>query len=127
MFAHTFRFDHARFQDRIRAAASPRKPRQRWLRIACGAVGLVLLALLVMFSVVVGAAMIAAGLLYRWWQRRGKPVARAGNVVDGEYRVVDRNSTGDVRPERDVLEHDGLVHDGPGHDGLERDRRPPVG
>ncbi|MCF7223390.1 hypothetical protein [Marilutibacter chinensis] len=95
MFAHAFRFDHARFQDRVRAAVSPHKPRQRWLRFAFGLLGLAILAVLVMFSVVVGAAMIAAGLLLRLWQQRGRPTAshrvhgRGGRVVDGEFRVVD--------------------------------------
>lgn len=93
MFAHAFRFDHARFHDRFRAATSPRKPRQRWVRAAFGVVGLALLVLLVMFSVVLGAMMIAGGLLLRLWQRRGKPVARNGRafedrVIDGEYRTV---------------------------------------
>lgn len=101
MFAHAFRFDH--FHDRIRAAASPRKPRQRWLRVAFGLVGLAILAVLVMFSVVVGAAMIAAGLLFRWWQQRGRPVARrhdrqGGHVVDGEFRIVDRARLDDRTP-----------------------------
>ncbi|WP_249041007.1 hypothetical protein [Marilutibacter maris] len=95
MFAHTFRFDPFRLHERIRSAASPRKPRQRWLRIALGVLGLAILAVLVMFSVVVGAAMIAAGLLLRWWQQRGHPIAgkhrrHDGQVVDGEFRVVEK-------------------------------------
>ncbi len=90
MSAQTFRFDSAWFRSRVHAAATPRKPRQRWLRIACGIVGIALLAVLVMFSVVIGAAMIGAGLLYRMWRQRGKPVARDGRVMDGEYRVVEK-------------------------------------
>jgi hypothetical protein len=44
-----------------------------------------------MFSVVVGAAMIAVGLAYKLWKRRGKPMAhRDGHdIVEGEFRVVD--------------------------------------
>lgn len=96
MFANAFRFDHLRFHDRVRAAASPRKPRQRWLRVAFGVLGLAILVVLVMFSVIVGAAMIAAGLLLRLWQRRGRPIARdrghaaGGRIVDGEFRVVEK-------------------------------------
>lgn len=91
MFAQTFRFDSSQFQSRIRSAFEPRKPRHRLLRFALGVVGLGLLALLVVFGVVVGAAMLVAGLVYKLVQRRGKPIARtAGDarVVDAEYRVV---------------------------------------
>ncbi|WP_250444877.1 hypothetical protein [Lysobacter enzymogenes] len=97
MFAQTFRFADQRsqwnaFQSRVRSAFEPRKPRHRLLRFVLGVVGLGLLALLVFFSVFVGAAMIAVGLAYKLWQRRGKPMtARAkghGDVVEGEFRVV---------------------------------------
>ncbi len=96
MFAQTFRFDHRpqwnAFQSRMRSAFEPRKPRHRILRFALGLVGLGLLALLVMFSVVVGAAMIAAGLAWKLWQRRGRPAPRrsgnAGQEIEGEFRVV---------------------------------------
>lgn len=89
MSAQSFRFDPTWFRSRVSAAASPRKPRQRWLRAVFGIVGLGVLLVLVMFSVVLGAAMIAAGLLYRLWRRRGQPLARDARVVEGEYRVVD--------------------------------------
>lgn len=82
MFAQSFRFDHLRFLN------EPRKPRHRLARFALGLVGLGLLAVLVMFSVVLGAAMIAAGLVWKMWKRRGKPIARAPRVMEGEYRVV---------------------------------------
>lgn len=88
MVAPTFRFDSQQFQSRMRAVFEPRKPRHRLLRFALGIVGLGLLVLLVMFGVVVGAAMLVAGLAYRLWSRRGKPIARDARVVDGEYRVI---------------------------------------
>ena len=94
MFAQTFRFSDHRpqwnaFQSRVRSAFEPRKPRHRILRFVLGVIGLGLLALLVMFSVFVGAAMIAAGLLYKLFKQRGKPIARGGDrVVEGEYQVV---------------------------------------
>ncbi|HEY5802735.1 MAG TPA: hypothetical protein VIT90_03460 [Lysobacter sp.] len=89
MFAQTFRFDSAQFQ-RVRSAFEPRKPRHRLLRFAVGVVGLGLLAVLVMFSVVLGAAMIAAGIVYKLWKGRGKAAARDARIVEAEYRVVDR-------------------------------------
>lgn len=90
MFAQAFRIDPSRFQSRVRSAFEPRKPRHPLLRFTVGVVGLGLLALLVMFGVVVGAAMLAAGMVYKLMQRRGKPMAAAhdARVVDAEYRVV---------------------------------------
>jgi hypothetical protein len=93
MFAHTFRFEQVNARMR-NAFSAPRKPRHRVLRIVLGIVGLALLAVLVMFGVFVGAAMIAAGLLVKLWKQRGKPAlnsngARDSRVLDGEFRVVD--------------------------------------
>lgn len=90
MFAHSFRFDSSQFQSRVRNAFEPRKPRHRLLRFGLGLVGLGVLVLLVMFSVFVGAAMIAAGVVYRLWSKRGKPMSHRPHVVDGEFSVVDR-------------------------------------
>lgn len=88
MFVHAFRFDQ--FNSRMRSAFSaPRKPRHRALRVVFGIIGLALLAVLVMFGLFVGAAMIAAGVLFKLWKQRGKPVARDARVLDGEFRVVD--------------------------------------
>lgn len=99
MFAQTFRFSDHRpqwtaFQSRVRTAFEPRKPRHRLLRFVLGVVGLGLLALLVFFSVFVGAAMIAVGLAFKLWQRRGRPMAARGrapahDAMEGEFRVVD--------------------------------------
>ena len=69
-------------------AFAPRKPRHPLVRLALGLLGLGLLLLLVFFSVFVGIAMLAAGLLYRLLKQRGKPVARDARIVDGEFRVV---------------------------------------
>lgn len=81
---HVFQF---RF-DRLRSAFAPRKPRHPLLRVLLGLVGLGLLLVLLAASVLVGVAMLTAGVLYRLWRLRGKPVARDARVVDGEYRVV---------------------------------------
>lgn len=87
MTSQTFRFDTHHFQSRVRSAFEPRKPRHRLLRVVFGVVGLALLAVLVAFGVVVGAAMLAAGLAYRLWHGRGNQDRR---VVEAEYRVVDK-------------------------------------
>ena len=77
---------------RVRSLFNPRKPRNPLLRVALGLVGLALLALLLVFGAVVGAGMIVAGLLYRLWKPRAKPVAGAvasdRAALDGEYRVL---------------------------------------
>lgn len=90
MFAQTFHFD---LLSRARHAFfAPRKPRHRLVRVALGLVGLALLALLVMFGLFVGAAMIAGGIVYRLLRQRRKPVAGRqvrSRVLEGEYRVVD--------------------------------------
>ena len=91
MFAQTFRFGTSHFHSRVRSAFEPRKPRHRLLRFALGVVGLGVLAVLVAFSVALGAAMIAAGMLYKLWKQRGKSTARVAagrGALDGEFRVV---------------------------------------
>ena len=78
MFAHTFRFAALRFDSTaLRSAFAPRKPRHPLLRFAFGLVGVALLAVLVVVSVFVGAAMIAAGLVCMLWKQRGKRRLRA--------------------------------------------------
>ena len=66
MSALHFRFDPV-FRD---ARSAPRRRRSSLLRIAAGILGVALLALLVFFSVFVGAAMLAMGLVYRLWKHR---------------------------------------------------------
>lgn len=79
-----FRFDTTD----LNALFSPRKPRTPLLRVALGLVGLALLAVLVFFSVFVGAAMIAAGLAWKLLHGRQARAAASGRVVDAEYRVL---------------------------------------
>ena len=84
MSALHFRFDrHAFFRN-----AQPRLRRNPLLRILMGVLGLLVLAVLVFFSVFVGAAMLAAGLLYRLFRKRPATPPRDAHVVDGEFRVV---------------------------------------
>lgn len=75
-------------QQTVRAVLQPRKPRHRALRMGFGLVGLSLLVLLVMFGVVVGAAMLVVGVAWRLWKRRGQPIAHDRRVLDAQYRVV---------------------------------------
>jgi hypothetical protein len=94
MSAFHFRFDRIRpDRNAFRGGATPRKPRHPLLRVLLGLLGLGVLLVLVFFSVFVGVAMLAVGLLYRLWKQRGKPVlgrrsARSARVVDGEFRVL---------------------------------------
>lgn len=74
------------------AVFAPRKPRHPLIRLLFGLAGIALLAVLLVFGVVIGAAMLAAGLLLRLAGRRPAPQdGRArGDVLDGDYRVVDK-------------------------------------
>lgn len=90
MINRTFRSVHARFDaSQLGAMFAPRKPRHPLLRLAVGLVGLALLAALLVVGVVVGTAMLAAGLVRRLLTRGGRTQAR-GSVVEAEYRVVDK-------------------------------------
>jgi len=88
MSALHFRIDRHAFRDAFQA---PRRRRNPLLRIMAGILGVAVLAVLVFFSVFVGAAMLAAGLAFRLWNRRGKP-ARDPRVVEGDCRVVGKAS-----------------------------------
>lgn len=88
MHHRSFRFDSARLRDLLQ----PRKPRHPLLRAGLGLLGLVLLALLVFFSVFVGAAMIAAGLAWKLLRGRSVRPAAHTTVMDAEYRVLRRQA-----------------------------------
>ena len=85
MSALHFRIDRHAFRD---AHTAPRRRRHSLLRMAAGILGVALLAVLVFFSVFVGAAMLAAGLGYRLLKRRRQASVATARVVEGEYRVV---------------------------------------
>ncbi|MGO1893730.1 MAG: hypothetical protein ACTH0Y_11225 [Luteimonas sp.] len=74
------------------AVFAPRKPRHPLVRMLFGLAGIALLAALLVFGVVIGAAMLATGLVMRLLGRR--PAAATtqdgGTVLDGDYRVVDK-------------------------------------
>ncbi|GAB3729100.1 hypothetical protein GCM10028862_07220 [Luteimonas pelagia] len=94
MHVHAFRFDSTR----LHALFAPRKPRNPLLRLGAALLGLALLAVLLVGGLFVGLAMLAAGVVLRLLNLRGKPIARQrardmdGQVLDGTFRVVDRHS-----------------------------------
>lgn len=70
---------------------APRRPRRPLLRVVLALAGLGLLAVLLVFGLIIGAAMLAAGLVWRVLRRRGRPLAAQGaapGAIEGEYRVV---------------------------------------
>ncbi|MFD0725717.1 hypothetical protein [Lysobacter brunescens] len=74
----------------FREFMTPRKPRHRALRVLLTLVGVGLLAVLLVFGLLIGAAMLGFTLVSRLLRQRGKPVAKAGDArtLDGEYRVL---------------------------------------
>ena len=72
------------------AVFSPRKPRHPLLRAGLGVLGLALLAVLLVFGVVIGAGMLAVGLVVRLVAQRGRPVRARTEALDGEFRIVDK-------------------------------------
>jgi hypothetical protein len=90
MRAHRF-FSIPAFRSGRRRAGdffAPRKPRHRLLRVVLALFGLGLLAVLLVFGLVIGVAMLAGGLLFRLWRQRGKPIAQSAQAIDGEFRVL---------------------------------------
>ncbi len=82
----------------------PRKPRHPLVRLMMGLLGVAVLALLVVFGLFVGVAMLAITAGWRIWQRLTKPSAPPvithrpePGVIEGEYAVV--------RKPRDPLAH----------------------
>lgn len=68
-----------------------RKPRHPLVKLGFGLVGVMVLALLVVFGLFAGLAMLAAGLVWRIArQLRNPQAARADGAIEGEYRVVDK-------------------------------------
>lgn len=98
MSSHSFRFNQQFFQSRMRAAFEPRTPRNGLLRFLLRAAGLGVLLVLVALGALVGVTMLAAGLVYRLVRGRPQPIAGATHVrsdprvVEGEFRVVDKDS-----------------------------------
>ena len=68
----------------------PCKPRNPLLRVACGLVGVALLAVLLVFGLVAGLGMLTFAALRRLAGRRPAPAAAEQRVIEGEYSVVGR-------------------------------------
>jgi len=86
-----FRTVHARYDaSALRGLFTPRKPRNAVLRVLLGLVGIAILAVLLVIGLFVGAAMIAFGLLRHLLRPQAKVRAQPADVLDGEYRVVNK-------------------------------------
>ena len=72
---------------------TPSKPRHPLLRVALGLLGLVLLALLVVFGLFIGLGMLLFAATRRMLRR--EPVAaepgKIEGAIEGEFSVVDKN------------------------------------
>ena len=69
-----------------------RKPRNPLLRVACGVLGVALLALLVVFGLFVGLAMLAAAAIWRLATALRRPAPRRDEgVIEGDYTVVEKH------------------------------------
>ena len=80
----------------FRAVFSPRKPRNPLVKIGLGLLGLVVLSLLLVVGLMVGAAMLVAGLVLKLVAPRravrDNPRANDPSVVDAQYTVVSRTA-----------------------------------
>jgi hypothetical protein len=67
----------------------PHKPRNPWLKLLLGVVGVLLLGVLVVFGLVIGLAMLLFAAARRVLRPRvdAAPVA-SPDVIEGEYRVM---------------------------------------
>ena len=71
----------------------PCKPRSPLLRVACGLMGLAVLALLLVFGLFIGLGMLLFAAVRRF-QRGPRPVAPSvPDALDGEYTVVNKVNT----------------------------------
>ncbi|WP_024889472.1 hypothetical protein [Luteimonas huabeiensis] len=72
------------------AVFSPRKPRHPLLRAGLGVLGLALLAVLLVFGVIIGAGMLAVGLVARLLSQRDRRPRAGASALEGEFRIVDK-------------------------------------
>ncbi len=69
----------------------PCKPRNPLLRIACGLIGVALLAVLVVFGLFVGLGMLLFAAVRRMLRPAATPAAATQErIIEGEYAVVGR-------------------------------------
>ena len=74
---------------------TPHKPRHPLLRLALGMLGLVLLALLVVFGLFIGLGMLLFASARRLLRAKPTPTTPASleGVIDGEFSVIDKSRT----------------------------------
>lgn len=72
---------------------TPSKPRHPLLKLALGLVGLVLLALLVVFGLFIGLGMLLFAAVRRMSRpaQVTAPASKLEGVIDGEFSVIDKN------------------------------------
>lgn len=72
---------------------TPSKPRHPLLRLALGLLGLVLLALLVVFGLFIGLGMLLFAAARRLLRRQPAAAqsAKIEGVIDGEFSVIEKN------------------------------------
>jgi hypothetical protein len=68
----------------------PCKPRNPLLRVACGLIGVALLAVLVVFGLFVGLGMLMFAAVRRMFRPAVPAVAPQERIIEGEYAVVGR-------------------------------------
>lgn len=97
MFAHAFRVppqlrwrDRTIHLNRLRDLLQPRKPRHHVMRVLVALVGIVVLAALLVIGLVVGTVMLVLGLAWKLFARKPVPRVPRAEVLEGDYRVVDR-------------------------------------
>lgn len=67
----------------------PNKPRNPWLKLLLGVVGVLLLGVFVAFGLVLGLAMLLFAAVRRLLRPRGEPAPVVSpDVIEGEYRVM---------------------------------------
>lgn len=69
----------------------PSKPRNPLLRLACGLVGVVVLALLAVFGLFIGLGMLLFAAVRRMTRPAPVAPARVEGSLDGEYTVVEKH------------------------------------
>ena len=73
-------------------AFRPAKPRSTLLRVGLGLVGLVVLALLVVFGLFIGLGMLLFAAARRLFGARAAAPAADAGVIEGEYTVVEKRT-----------------------------------
>ena len=68
----------------------PSKPRSPLLRVLVGLLGLVLLAFLVVFGLVIGLGMLLFAAVRRLLRPTAAPARAQEGVIEGEYTLVDK-------------------------------------